>query len=188
MEGFLPEQLKGNKFADRIVEHDGMRAFAGICGGNRSWETAFITQQDVRELQLAKGAIATGVQILLDVYGIGYDDVFEVILAGAFGNYLDKHSACAIGLIPSSLEDKVRPVGNAAGTGAKVSSAQLLSTDSLPVLPVLLSMRNLLPILALQRYLLIPQLSKERLAVILLLTNILPKEQRRDILLAISVY
>ena len=117
-----PEQLKGNKFADRIVEHDGMRAFLlAPAAETGHGKPLFITQQDVRELQLAKGAIATGVQILLDVYGIGYDDVFEVILAGAFGNYLDKHSACAIGLIPSSLEDRVRPVGNAAGTGAKVA-------------------------------------------------------------------
>ena len=117
-----PEQLKGNKFADRIVEHDGMRAFLLASAAETGHgKPLFITQQDVRELQLAKGAIATGVQILLDVYGIGYDDVFEVILAGAFGNYLDKHSACAIGLIPSSLEDRVRPVGNAAGTGAKVA-------------------------------------------------------------------
>ncbi|NLH27053.1 MAG: DUF4445 domain-containing protein [Syntrophomonadaceae bacterium] len=120
-----PNELAGTsaeKLADRIVDLDGMRAFLlAPAAETGHGKPLFITQQDVRELQLAKGAIATGVQILLDVYGIGYDDVFEVILAGAFGNYLDKHSACAIGLIPSSLEDRVRPVGNAAGTGAKVA-------------------------------------------------------------------
>ena len=120
-----PNELAGTsaeKLADRIVDLDGMRAFLlAPAAETGHGKPLFITQQDVRELQLAKGAIATGVQILLDVYGIGFDDIYEVILAGAFGNYLDKHSACAIGLIPSSLEDRVRPVGNAAGTGAKVA-------------------------------------------------------------------
>lgn len=124
-----PEQLTGisaEMFADRIVEHDGMRAFLlAPAAETGHGKPLYITQQDVRELQLAKGAIAAGVQILLDKYSIEIDDISEVILAGAFGNYLDKHSACAIGLIPSSLEDRVRPVGNAAGTGAKVA---LLST------------------------------------------------------------
>jgi uncharacterized 2Fe-2S/4Fe-4S cluster protein (DUF4445 family) len=81
----------------------------------------FITQKDVREFQLAKGAVATGVNILMKEFGIEPEDIDEVILAGAFGNYLDKHSACAVGLIPSCLEEQVKPVGNAAGTGAKVA-------------------------------------------------------------------
>ena len=95
-----------------------MRAFAGI--GDRHGKPLFITQQDVLELQLAKG-YSYGCTDPFGCIRDWVDDVFEVILAGAFGNYLDKHSACAIGLIPSSLEDRVRPVGNAAGTGAKVA-------------------------------------------------------------------
>lgn len=117
-----PDKFAGTpagRFASRVVEHDGMRAFllapADEAAGGRP---LFITQQDVRELQLAKGAIATGIKVLLDRYGIAPEDVSEVLLAGAFGNYLDRHSACAIGLIPPVLEDRVRPVGNAAGAGA----------------------------------------------------------------------
>lgn len=119
------EKLSGSRaesFAGRIVEHEGMTSFLLAAAEETAHgRPLLITQRDVRELQLAKGAIAAGVQILLEKYGIRPEDVFEVILAGAFGNYLDKHSACAIGLIPACLEDRVRPVGNAAGTGAKVA-------------------------------------------------------------------
>jgi uncharacterized 2Fe-2S/4Fe-4S cluster protein (DUF4445 family) len=119
------EKLSGSRaerFAGRVVEHEGMLSFMLAAAEETAHgRPLFITQRDVRELQLAKGAIASGVEILLEKYGIRPEDVFEVILAGAFGNYLDKHSACAIGLIPSCLEDRVRPVGNAAGTGAKVA-------------------------------------------------------------------
>ena len=113
---------KAERFAHRLVKHDELNCFLLA----RAEETAhgkplFITQKDVREFQLAKGAIAAGVNILIEEYGIEPEDITEVILAGAFGNYLDKHSACAVGLIPSSLEDKVNPVGNAAGTGSKIA-------------------------------------------------------------------
>ena len=56
-----------------------------------------------------RGRLLQVYKILIEVYGIEPEDITEVILAGAFGNYLDKHSACAIGLIPSSLEDRVQP-------------------------------------------------------------------------------
>jgi len=117
-----PENVAGTpaeRFADRLVEHNGKRAFLLVSAEeSASGKPLFITQQDVRELQLAKGAIATGVQVLLDKYGITPNDVSQVLLAGAFGNYLDQHSACTIGLIPPVLEDRVKPVGNAAGAGA----------------------------------------------------------------------
>lgn len=119
------ERLSGTRaerFADRIVEYEGVTSFMlAAAEDTANGRPILIAQRDVRELQLAKGAIAAGVEILLEKYGVEPEDVFEVILAGAFGNYLDKHSACAIGLIPACLEDRVRPVGNAAGTGAKVA-------------------------------------------------------------------
>jgi uncharacterized 2Fe-2S/4Fe-4S cluster protein (DUF4445 family) len=113
---------KGERFADRIVRHEDMNCFL-LAGAEESAQgkPLFITQKDVREFQLAKGAVATGVNILMKEFGIEPEDIDEVILAGAFGNYLDKHSACAVGLIPSCLEEQVKPVGNAAGTGAKVA-------------------------------------------------------------------
>ena len=80
----------------------------------------FITPKDIREVQLAKSAIAAGISILLNEAGIGPEDVEDVFLAGGFGNYIDKDAACNIGLIPSQMRDKIRSVGNAAGSGAKM--------------------------------------------------------------------
>jgi len=77
-----------------------------------------ITQQDIRELQLAKGAIYAGIDILLEKMGVIRDEVDEVLLAGAFGSYINPDSACSIGLIPSFPRAEIRSVGNAASLGA----------------------------------------------------------------------
>ena len=115
------------RYKDNIIQHEGLAAFlmaeAGITGHGRP---IMITQRDIRELQLAKGAMAAGISILLEATGIRAGDIEEVLLAGAFGNYLNPHSACAIGLIPPELESKIKMIGNAAGTGAKIA---LLSGD-----------------------------------------------------------
>jgi uncharacterized 2Fe-2S/4Fe-4S cluster protein (DUF4445 family) len=79
-----------------------------------------LTQKDVRALQLAKGAIRSGIDLLLQVAGIGPADLDEILLAGAFGNYLRRESAVAIGLLPPVPADRVRPIGNAAAAGAKM--------------------------------------------------------------------
>ncbi len=80
-----------------------------------------ITASDIREIQLAKGAIMTGINILLGKLKITVDDIENLYLAGAFGNYIDILNAMKIGLIPNMLLDKIKPVGNAAGEGAKIS-------------------------------------------------------------------
>jgi uncharacterized 2Fe-2S/4Fe-4S cluster protein (DUF4445 family) len=80
-----------------------------------------ITQRDVRELQLAKGAIRAGIEILMKELGIGVEDVRHVYLAGAFGNYIRPQSALGIGLIPRFPNAEFLPVGNAAGSGAKMA-------------------------------------------------------------------
>ena len=77
-----------------------------------------LTQQDVREVQLAKGAIAAGITLMCEQLGKNINQIDAVLLAGAFGNYLDPKSACRIGLLPACLESKIRPIGNAAGVGA----------------------------------------------------------------------
>ena len=87
-----------------------------------------ITQKDIRELQLAKGAMMAGIRILLNTMGLKEEDVREVYLAGAFGNYLRAESAMAIGLLPVFKNARITQVGNAAGTGAKMA---LLSTRAL---------------------------------------------------------
>lgn len=81
-------------------------------------EPVLLTQRDVRELQLAKGAIQAGVKILLKEAGLTIEDLQQVLLAGAFGNYIDVESALGIGLLPDIPAAKIKPVGNAAGLGS----------------------------------------------------------------------
>jgi len=80
-----------------------------------------ITQKDIRQMQLAKGAIKAGIEILINKLDITLDDVSEVLMAGAFGNYIKKENAIRLGLIPDFPLDKVRFIGNAAAAGAKMA-------------------------------------------------------------------
>jgi uncharacterized 2Fe-2S/4Fe-4S cluster protein (DUF4445 family) len=78
-----------------------------------------ITRSDVNEIQLAKGAIRAGVEILLQEAGIVDAGIEEFIVAGAFGTYLDLDSAVRIGMFPDLPRERFRQVGNAAGAGAR---------------------------------------------------------------------
>ena len=80
----------------------------------------YLTQEDIRQVQLAKGAIHAGILLLAKQLGIEVTDIQKVQLAGAFGNYLDPANACRIGLLPEELLDRIEPVGNAALSGAKM--------------------------------------------------------------------
>ena len=80
-----------------------------------------ITQHDVRELQLAKGAIRSGIQVLLEATGHAVPEIEQVIIAGAFGSYIDVDSAMTIGILPRLPLGRFRQVGNAAGMGAKLA-------------------------------------------------------------------
>lgn len=112
----------GAVFKDRLVPHAKAWAFVIEDGQATSHgRPILLTQSDVRAFQLAKGAMAAGVRILLETLGIHANEVQEVLLAGAFGNYMDPHGACVIGLIPAELEDRIKMVGNSAGTGAKLA-------------------------------------------------------------------
>ena len=77
-------------------------------------------QRDVRELQLASGAIRAGIAILLQRAGLTADHVSSVLLAGAFGNYIRRHQARRIGLLPAIAVENIHFVGNAASLGAKM--------------------------------------------------------------------
>lgn len=79
-----------------------------------------LTQKDIREVQLAKAAIRAGIELLTKKMGAAVEDIQKVYLAGAFGNYLTPASACRIGMIPPVLMDRIVPIGNAAGEGAKL--------------------------------------------------------------------
>jgi uncharacterized 2Fe-2S/4Fe-4S cluster protein (DUF4445 family) len=80
-----------------------------------------VTQHDIRELQLAKGAIRCGIETLLQDAGISAGDLTQVIIAGAFGTYIDVENAITIGLLPELPLNRVAQVGNAAGTGARLA-------------------------------------------------------------------
>jgi uncharacterized 2Fe-2S/4Fe-4S cluster protein (DUF4445 family) len=79
-----------------------------------------LTAADVRQLQLVKGSTAAGAEILCRTMGVRADDIEEVLIAGAFGNYVRKSSALEIGLVPPVQPERVRFVGNAAGIGARM--------------------------------------------------------------------
>jgi uncharacterized 2Fe-2S/4Fe-4S cluster protein (DUF4445 family) len=85
-------------------------------------EGIYLTQKDVREIQMAKAAIAAGVKILLGETGKLAADVKHLYIAGGFGAAMNKKSAAAVGLFPPELEDVVEIAGNTAGKGAILSA------------------------------------------------------------------
>ncbi len=105
-------------YKDRIITVEGQRAFLIFKDGKTQ---VHFTQRDVREVQLAKGAMAAGIEMMSDYLGVRSDDIDTVLIAGAFGSYMSPKSACGIALIPPVLEGKVTAIGNAAGQGAKLA-------------------------------------------------------------------
>jgi uncharacterized 2Fe-2S/4Fe-4S cluster protein (DUF4445 family) len=101
----------------RILENG---RFADRAGFWEFFPPVALNQTDVRELQLAKGAIAAGFRILLKHCGADKDDIARLYLAGAFGNYISRRSARRIGLLDLPRK-KVRPAGNTALLGAKIA-------------------------------------------------------------------
>jgi uncharacterized 2Fe-2S/4Fe-4S cluster protein (DUF4445 family) len=83
----------------------------------------YITQKDIREVQLALGAVKVGIEVLLERAGLTLDEIDEVLLAGAFGNYIDQESAVRVGLLPPVPLEKIRGVRNAAGRGSVAALA-----------------------------------------------------------------
>jgi len=115
----LPDWLR-----QHVVEAQGEAAFllAEATPGDDDAEPGrplLLTQRDIRELQLAKAAIATACTLLLRKKNMTWDHVRRVYLAGAFGNYLRPATARRIGLLPPIPMAKIAFIGNAASTGAK---------------------------------------------------------------------
>ena len=84
-------------------------------------DSIFLTQRDVRELQFAKAAIASGWNVLLEEARLTAADVQQVLLAGSFGSYLSPASAIKLGLVPKIGVMRVVSAGNVAGEGAKMA-------------------------------------------------------------------
>ncbi len=111
---------------DGVRENGGGREFILVPEGESEGRPAItLTQKDVRQVQLAKGAIRTGIQLLLESKGLSEPEIDEVIIAGAFGTYIDVGSAIAIGMLPALPPDRFRQVGNAAGRGAILALVSL---------------------------------------------------------------
>ena len=110
------------KLRERVVMRGEERTVivcrAGESGAPRE---LVLTQDDVRQVQLAKGAIASGIAMLQHVAAVPDARVGELMLAGGFGNYLSIASAVRIGLIPDLPRERIRYVGNAASLGAQLS-------------------------------------------------------------------
>ena len=84
-------------------------------------ESVYISQKDVRQLQLAKAAILAGIKLLINELNIQNNDIEQVYLAGAFGNYISKENALKIGLLPAISPEKIHFIGNAAESGAEMA-------------------------------------------------------------------
>jgi uncharacterized 2Fe-2S/4Fe-4S cluster protein (DUF4445 family) len=110
----LPSEVDSS-LAERVRVRGEEREF--VISRNEKEEVT-LTQQDVRELQLAKGAIRAGIELLMKEAKIITDDIQEVLLAGVFGNYINREKAVTLGLIPPFPLEKVHFIGNGAMDGA----------------------------------------------------------------------
>jgi uncharacterized 2Fe-2S/4Fe-4S cluster protein (DUF4445 family) len=100
--------------ADRLVAVEDVKAF--MLAGD-----VVLTQQDVRALQFAKGAISTGIETAMRALGVSAEDLDEVMLAGSFGSYIHPQSARVVGLVPPVPVERIKAVGNTASEGAKMA-------------------------------------------------------------------
>jgi len=105
----------------RVHDDEARREFIIAEGEKNEFPAITITQKDVRAIQLAKGALRSGIQVLLNARGRSSGEIKKVIIAGAFGSYIDVSSAMTIGMLPSLPLNCFEQVGNAAGMGAKLA-------------------------------------------------------------------
>jgi uncharacterized 2Fe-2S/4Fe-4S cluster protein (DUF4445 family) len=121
LNGIIDDSGRFSKNHPLVIEKEGQRLL--VIAENESNQRApvVITQHDIRQLQLGKAAIRTGQQVLLENSGLKEEDLEQIIIAGAFGTYIDTASAIAIGMLPSIPPDRIHQVGNAAGVGARLS-------------------------------------------------------------------
>jgi uncharacterized 2Fe-2S/4Fe-4S cluster protein (DUF4445 family) len=105
---------------------DGDHRFVLAVAGETALDTDLtISQMEIRAVQLAKGAIRAGIDTLMADRGLRTEAIQEILVAGAFGSHLSVESMLAIGLLPPVPSERVRRIGNAAGTGA----AMMLLSD-----------------------------------------------------------
>jgi uncharacterized 2Fe-2S/4Fe-4S cluster protein (DUF4445 family) len=105
-----------------VREEDGRREFVLAGEDETDGRGAItVTQDDLREILLAKAAVQSGIEVLLGSSGLAFDDIELIVVAGAFGSYIDLENAIAIGMFPPLPLERFKQVGNAAGMGAKLA-------------------------------------------------------------------
>jgi uncharacterized 2Fe-2S/4Fe-4S cluster protein (DUF4445 family) len=113
---------------DRVIQND--RTWSYILHSPENGEAPIVvTQNDIRQIQLAKAALYAGVKLLMD--HIGTATVERIRLAGAFGSHINVQHAMVLGLIPDAVLEQVSSAGNAAGTGARIALLNLQSRDTI---------------------------------------------------------
>lgn len=105
--------------SNRLIGEGKDKAF--VLAGDDETERVMLTQADIREIQLAKGAILGGIKTLMRKLSITEEEIDRVMIAGAFGSYINKESAIHMGLLPKLDSKKVISIGNGAGTGASMA-------------------------------------------------------------------
>ncbi len=121
--GALPEGLPVG-VREAVVEFEDQPAVALVAAGeSKIGGPILLTQRDIREVQLAKGAIQAGVMVLAEEFGVELRDISRVLVAGGFGNFIRRSNAKRIGLLPDVHSDRIEYIGNAALTGAKIALA-----------------------------------------------------------------
>jgi uncharacterized 2Fe-2S/4Fe-4S cluster protein (DUF4445 family) len=125
---FIPDEDAAERFpglADRLTKIGEERVFVLHWRGEDPAASVYLSQRDVRELQFAKGSIATGWNILMRELGVEPGEISQVLLAGSFGAYLTPLSAVRIGLVPRIALPRIVSAGNVAGEGAKIAALSL---------------------------------------------------------------
>ncbi|MDG2501717.1 MAG: ASKHA domain-containing protein [Porticoccaceae bacterium] len=135
--------LAGIVTVDGIVDGDLANQSHRIIRNDRTWSYLLhqsvndevqivVTQNDIRQIQLAKAALYAGVKLLMD--HLGTQKIERIRLAGAFGSHINVQHAMVLGLIPDCVLDQVSSAGNAAGTGARIALLNSQSRDTIATL------------------------------------------------------
>jgi uncharacterized 2Fe-2S/4Fe-4S cluster protein (DUF4445 family) len=125
---YIPDEQAAEEhpgLAKRLVRIGEERVFVLAWRGDDPANSVYLSQRDVRELQFAKAAIATGWMTLVQELGVDIEEITQVLLAGSFGSYLSASSAVRIGLVPRLALPRIVSAGNVAGEGAKMAALSL---------------------------------------------------------------
>lgn len=141
--------------ADKLPQSDYRQTLLAYADGKRAIELCtipnrlLVTQKDVRQIQLAKGAILSGFYALLDQAGIAMEQLSRVLVAGQFGAHLPVESLVGCGILPAEVADRIEYVGNSSKTGAYVA---LLSTHARAEMETLARHMNYVELSAVEGY------------------------------------